>query len=322
MYAYNLFLSCDWGTSSFRLRLVETRTAEILYEIQSSEGIRKMYQQFSELPSENGSRMCFFHQFLNKKIKLLEQKAGSSFKSVPIIFSGMASSSIGLKELTYGSLPFSTETPSLPYEWLKATDSFPYDLLLISGLKSKTDVMRGEETQVIGLARKHNISNSLIIIPGTHSKHIVLRNGLVQYFRTYMTGETFEIVGKHSILKHSISNKKPFPDYIAFRKGVQEGAEGELLNVLFQIRTNILFDKISPQSNYYYLSGLLIGAELANLKDQGHESIYLCGEGIMQTLYKEALHKLGLHDKLQVLEADEVNQLVVHGHMQFLMELN
>jgi len=281
-----------------------------------------MYDLFQEKSSENGSRLHFFQQFLLEKIQLLEQKAGSSFKFVPLIFSGMASSSIGLKELAYGELPFTLKKPALPYEWLKASDAFPYDLLLISGLKCNSDVMRGEETQVLGLAHSYDITNSLILIPGTHSKHVVLENGSIQSFKTYMTGELFEIVSKHSILSHSISNAQSFPDFIAFRRGVQEGAEEKLLNILFKVRTNTLFDKFSPTSNYYFLSGLLIGTELADLKEASFSSLFLCGEGIMQSLYKEALSKLGLLDRLTVLEKDEINHLVVHGHMQFLMGLD
>lgn len=322
MYAYNLYLSCDWGTSSFRLRLVETKTAAVLYEIHSSDGIRKMFERFSALPSKNGKRLHFYQEFLLKQIKLLEKKAGSSFKYVPLIFSGMASSSIGLKELPYGNLPFSLKDPKLPYEWLKATEAFPYDLLLISGLSSGTDVLRGEETQVLGLARSHKLDQGLVIIPGTHSKHIHIKEGKVQDFRTFMTGEIFEIISKHSILKHSVSNTQKFPDFIAFRKGVSEGAAGELLNVLFKVRTNTLFDKLSPQSNFYYLSGLIIGSELALLKKQEPSAIYLCGEGVMQNLYNEALLKLELTEGLQTLSEQEVNQLVIHGHMQFLMGLD
>lgn len=88
MYDYNLFLSCDWGTSSFRLRLVETETAAILYEIKASEGIRNTFQKYQSLENPDKSKACYYQEFLLKQIQTMETKAGAFLKHIPLVFSG------------------------------------------------------------------------------------------------------------------------------------------------------------------------------------------------------------------------------------------
>lgn len=313
-------MSCDWGTSSFRLRLVETKTAEILYEIHSNEGIKSSYAKFSSEKGKYDEMEKLYKHFLLEKIRLLERKSGATLMHVPIIFSGMSSSSMGIRELPYGELPFRFDRVSLPYEWLHAEEFFPYNLLLISGLKKEGDVMRGEETQLIGLSKIKNVSNSLILMPGTHSKHLFTGDNELLDFKTYMTGELFELIGKHSILSHSIEPPKENHDFLAFRHGVKEGTESNLLNRLFRVRTNGLLNKLNKHANYYYLSGLIIGSELRDIEALQPESIYLCGEGIIQKLYKEALSKLGYAERLELIDEEELN-LSVQGHLQILYHL-
>ncbi|MDW3652231.1 MAG: 2-dehydro-3-deoxygalactonokinase [Bacteroidia bacterium] len=313
-------MSCDWGTSSFRLRLVETETAEILYEIHSNEGIKSSFAKFSSEIGKYDEIEKMYKRFLMDKIRLLERKSGATLMHVPIIFSGMASSSIGIRELPYGELPFRFDRVSLPYEWMQAEEFFPYNILLISGLKKEGDVMRGEETQLIGLSKVRDINNSLILMPGTHSKHMLIGTNELLDFKTYMTGEFFELISRHSILSHSIELPEDHHDYLAFRHGVKEGAEGNLLNRLFRVRTNSLFEKLNKKANYYYLSGLIIGSELKEVEALRPERIFLCGEGVIKKLYKEALSKLGYADQLEIVDGDGLN-LSVQGHLQILYHL-
>ncbi|MEM6803988.1 MAG: 2-dehydro-3-deoxygalactonokinase [Bacteroidota bacterium] len=322
MFQYDLFLSCDWGTSSFRLRLVEAQTLSILYELKASEGIKHLHTQYHSREDLPVNRSQFYLAFLMEKIKILQNKAGANLKHLPLVFSGMVSSSIGLKELPYGDLPFHFEKPELPSVWLQDQLDFPYKLLLISGIRNNNDVMRGEETQILGLSSLYNIENSLVILPGTHSKHVYTDERGIIDFKTYMTGEAFEIWSKHSVLSHSLKKVEKIPDFLAFRKGVDEGSRGNILHKLFNVRTNELLKGFSGHSNYYFLSGVLIGAELRELAEQKFRYIYLCGEGIIQDLYKEALSKLGYLGQLRVLDAEQLGSLVLRGHCMILSEVS
>jgi 2-dehydro-3-deoxygalactonokinase len=94
----NYFLSCDWGTSSFRLRLVETNTLHVIAEERSGAGIAGTYQQWQQtsLPREE-----FFAAIINRQIDVLAGKTGMPLQDVRVALSGMASSSIGMIELPY-----------------------------------------------------------------------------------------------------------------------------------------------------------------------------------------------------------------------------
>ena len=61
------------------------------------------------------------------------------------------------------------------------------------------DVMRGEETQILGLLGAAD-ADRLFVMPGTHSKWVRVTNGVIISFATYMTGELFAVLRGHSIL--------------------------------------------------------------------------------------------------------------------------
>ncbi len=65
------------------------------------------------------------------------------------------------------------------------------------------DVMRGEETQLLG-ARHLDASledgKQLVCMPGTHTKWVSLHEGVVQEFLTAPTGEVFAMLCEHSVL--------------------------------------------------------------------------------------------------------------------------
>jgi 2-dehydro-3-deoxygalactonokinase len=176
--------------------------------------------------------------------------------------------------------------------------------------------MRGEETQLVGLYQLlHPAGNSLFILPGTHSKHIFLENDKVVSFNTYMTGEIFDILSAHSILNSSIE-KGDFDALAlaAFQKGVLKSVEkSSVLNALFMVRTNALFEKFSKNENYYFLSGLLIGAECNYLTDKKLDQIYICSSGMLFSLYLEAAKTLGISINSELLTDEMVDLALLKG---------
>src|SRR5690606_5422333 len=119
--------------------------------------------------------------------------------------------------------------------------------------------------------------SGIYIFPGTHSKHIQVENQEVTGFRTYMTGELFELLSKKRILRRSIEENREFEDpknRAAFEQGVGQGANSNLLQASFGVRTNELFRKFGKKENLHYLSGLLIGKELKELLHLDSEKIY------------------------------------------------
>ena len=115
-----LFLSCDWGTSSFRLRLVAGPELRLIAEVSDNTGISPTYDLWKRKEEDPSKKLSFYQEIIKQNIGRLEHKLEASLTNVPLILSGMASSSIGMKELPYKELPFSLDgadalTETLPY---------------------------------------------------------------------------------------------------------------------------------------------------------------------------------------------------------------
>lgn len=306
-------ISCDWGTSSFRLYLVQAADGAIVCQINDGEGNKFIYERWNA--AGKPAREEFFLQYLSDRIDLLAEKARIGLHHLPVYISGMASSSVGIRELAYSDLPFSLSGRDLIVEIISPPSPGRGAIHLFSGLCSQNDVMRGEESQIIGLAGYFETDQLTAILPGTHSKHIHIEQGFIKGFHTYMTGEYFALLSHHSILKNSLPTAGTAqPDWNYFAKGVAAGRQLNLLTASFHIRTNDLLHQITPNENYYFLSGLLIGSELKDLPPEA--SIYLCGGGHLQAAYQKALDILG-YQQVTTIAAAQVESAVARAHALF-----
>ena len=202
------FLSCDWGTSAFRLRLVRVGDMCVLDEVKSSQGMASTFNAWEEHVSNNDlDRVDFYLKVISEHLAIIAQRSDVDVKDVPVVLSGMASSTIGILNMPYKQLPFNTDGRDLETRWIQRSKEFAHDVLLISGICNDDDVIRGEETQLIGCIEGNakNGEEQLYILPGTHSKHIYVENGSVNHFQTFMTGEFFALLSTKSILSSSVA---------------------------------------------------------------------------------------------------------------------
>ncbi len=306
------FISCDWGTSNFRLRLVHTDSLVVLSEHTTHMGIKKRYQAFKA--QDNRSQEQFFADYLLQQLDNLEL---GGEKDLVIIASGMLSSSIGMQELPYSPLPLDFKGNDLISKHITLNNS--PDIILVSGAKTNADVMRGEETQAIGMSgHLPQKGKGLLILPGTHSKHISFDDGMFNTFTTFMTGELFEVIGQHSILAASIEPGKWDISYRnVFLDGLRKGIENEQMASLFSIRATTLLHNTSAVQNYYFLSGLLIGGELAYLKERD-EIVYLAATGITNNLYQLALESVLPAERIRNFNTEVLEKALLLGQKKIL----
>jgi 2-dehydro-3-deoxygalactonokinase len=294
-------------------------------EIISSEGVLNIHNRWIA-DSQKITLKKFYLELLLKQIELLLENNSTDFKDVPIIISGMASSSIGIEEQPYANIPFALDGENAVLKFMEKNADFPYDLLLISGVREIADVMRGEETQMIGIAQMVGLmkltEDAICIFPGTHSKHIKISNGNIVSFKTYITGELFQLLSSKSVLKGSVSNEHNGKvmdemNLQSFHKGIeQSGNNGNLLNKLFSVRTNDLFDLLSHQENFFYLSGLLIGCEIRSLEQEPSAQIILCSGNSMFLLYQLAIEKLNFGQRTIFIQPEMMDKAAFVGQYQ------
>jgi 2-dehydro-3-deoxygalactonokinase len=169
---------------------------------------------------------------------------------------------------------------------------------LVPGLSTENDampdVMRGEETQILGALALSGREDGLFLLPGTHSKWAEVRDGRIVAFRTFMTGEVFGALKDHTILGRLM---REGADTQGFARGLREGAAldsaGALLNRLFATRTYGLMDRLADTALSDYLSGLLIGAEIAEATRRTHGAVTIIASPGLAGRYAEALRLTG-----------------------------
>lgn len=188
---------------------------------------------------------------------------------VPVIAAGMIGSRQGWLEVPYLSAPSGVAEFAAGLGRVRTAAGGAMAIvpgISVTGDDGVPDVLRGEETQVIGAHLLGRAASGLVVVPGTHSKWILAEDGRITWFATFMTGEVFALLCQHSILGRLMRGDGE--DAEAFRRGLAHGRSDDprsagLLHRLFSARTLGLFDRIPGEALRSYLSGLLIGAEIA-----------------------------------------------------------
>ena len=182
-----------------------------------------------------------------------------------IVLGGMIGSRQGWFEAPYVPCPVDPE--SLADHAILARTESDHALWIAPGLSlsqdGRADVMRGEELQIFGALEQLGPGRHLLCLPGTHSKWAWLEDGIIKDFRTYMTGELFDVLRRHSILGTTIEHAV-WSD-AGFEKGLAAArSEAGLLAHLFTVRAGALLESLPIEETGSFLSGLLIGSEVAS----------------------------------------------------------
>jgi 2-dehydro-3-deoxygalactonokinase len=307
------FLSCDWGTSTFRLRLVEVQSGQSLASVITADGINGVHQAWRAVTGAN--REEWFFDVVRRQLAKLAAESGRSVRDLPLVISGMATASIGLREIPHKEMPFAIDGSDLRVERLVPPPAELGPVLLVSGARSADDVMRGEEVQVVGAVALGAERDALFILPGTHSKHVRVEQERAVGLRTYMTGEFFDLLARRSILANSIETSAAgesaeWED--AFSEGVATGKTENLLHASFGVRVTELNGRRGKQAGFHYLSGLVIGTELRELQALGTKAIVLVGNPALTARYALALRVIDHTGPITEFSAD---QSVVAGQL-------
>ncbi|MEM9866680.1 MAG: 2-dehydro-3-deoxygalactonokinase [Bacteroidota bacterium] len=315
---HDVLISCDWGTTNLRMFLVDTETHQIRASLASDDGAVKINAEFQKI--NNGNRVSFFREFLQKKLGKLLKKHGISSKGIPIFASGMVSSTIGAIEVPYASLPFSCKTPELNFEFFEATSNFSNPFYVFGGIKDKLDVIRGEETQLLGLQEEFPTGECILILPGTHSKHIFINKREVVHFKTFMTGEVFQLLSEKSLLKNSVQKSSILEHSRSFKKGILASQSKGLFHELFSIRAKSLLQLASLQENHAFLSGLVIGEELKTISRHQNQ-IVLASTEPLGSLYELALDTLDHKNSVKIVPPEIIDNAVPMAHLKLYQNL-
>lgn len=293
-------IALDWGTTSLRAyRLGEQ--GRVLEQRSLSAGI----MQLPTTPRSIAGKICA------DGFELAFDEACGDWldaePNLPVIACGMVGSAQGWCEAVYQETPASVS--ALSQALVTVRSSRGVGIHIVPGVLQRSElpnVMRGEETQVLGVLSALPASETakalLIGLPGSHSKWVRAVEGRIVHFDTFMTGEVYAALSSHTILGRTLQRSELF-DAAAFDRGVAvarspEGAGGPL-STIFSCRTLGLTGVLSGAAQSDYLSGLLIGHEIVALTqlleqtDSSLPDVILIGSEALLERYQRALHANG-----------------------------
>ena len=282
----------DWGTSRLRIWLLD-EAGSVLAERRSDEGML-------------AARPDGFGRILEGHLTAMGAPA-----ELPAIICGMAGSRQGWVEAPYVAVPASMQGI---FAGAAPIPGSQRDIRILPGVAQRhpasPDVMRGEETQLVGIASLLGSDSHIVCMPGTHSKWVEIAGGSIAGFATYMTGELFSVLAGHSILSHSLgaeSHAISATDPL-FRRWCQDSLSdpGDVSDRLFRIRASTLLLDLKPGQAAAALSGLLIGAEVASASRRFARPgapVVLVASGALRPLYEAAFGLANI--EFHPVEADE-----------------
>ena len=292
------WIAVDWGTSSFRAYLIKENVVSDTIE------------------TNDGMKFVKDNNFENTFINLIEKWLIKDQK-IDVLASGMLGARQGWIEAPYEKAP--CKLNNLSYISPILFDD-RISLKIFSGISQNDppDVMRGEETQVAGFLTDNNNFKGSICLPGTHSKWIKINKNILKKFRTFMTGELFEIISKNSVLSHSM--KSDNLDTAEILNSVHKILNKPELfaNALFQLRADDLLNSKGAIIYRSRLSGYLLAMELiGSLEFWKNNDIVLIGNTDLIELYENVLIK-----KVSSIQIFNSEDMVLKGLQHFKDKLN
>lgn len=278
------WVAVDWGTSNLRAWGIDS-TGGIAFSRSSPDGMSRLSrEQYPEV--------------------LASLLSGVGDDVEDVLICGMAGARQGWIEAPYLDAPAELSrlaagavTPDMPGRL--SPRILPGVCLRDLGAE---DVMRGEETQLLGLSSLLPGFSGLAVMPGTHSKWALLDGTRLERFSSAMTGEVFELLRTHSVLRHSLGGELDGEDRdVGFEAGLDQGLERpeRLTATLFKVRAGSLLSNRSAPWCAGFLSGLLIGAEIGGQRDWiGEAEIPLVGSVGLCGLYQVAFARLGASTRI------------------------
>ncbi|MDP4134089.1 MAG: 2-dehydro-3-deoxygalactonokinase [Bacillota bacterium] len=257
-----MFIAIDGGTTNTRLALYDG--SKILRTVKKFVGARD-----TAISGSNESLESAVKEGINE---LLNTYGISSEKIEVILASGMICSDMGLYSIEHIKVPADAKkiAENSVLVSLKNITEIPF--VFIPGVKndcdytdpssiSKMDVMRGEETEIIGIMKLLDAKGPVIgVLPGSHTKIVEInKNNEIASCYTSLAGEMIRAISENTILKNSLGNDfvlKVDKEYLY--KGFDYCEEHGLNTALFKIRMMSNYLNLSHMEMYSFLFGAVL----------------------------------------------------------------
>lgn len=280
MKQINPVLAIDWGTSNRRAWLLDEQGVALRRHA-DDQGILAVAGKFRE--------------------SLRDLLTTMDIGRADVVMSGMVGSRNGWVDVPYvdASLPLH----ELPAKLIDVDSGLPdvrcrivpgYRVLDDGGLP---DVMRGEETQILG-ALASGAAPGWFLLPGTHSKWVAIADDRVEHLLTFMTGELYALLSRHGTLAALIGQQDAHVPQ-AFVQGLEAAGSAAFTHRAFNCRALVVTDSMPAEHAASWLSGLLIGCELHEIRQRKDLAgvVQIVGSANLTERYDQALRHFGMQSR-------------------------
>ncbi len=288
----------DWGTSNLRLFLCDDGG-----------------QPLATLRGPGAARVdALFPRVLSSLVSDWQREHGD----LPIVLCGMVGSSIGWTQVPYVPCPADfrqivVRCASLEQERVRIVPG-----LSCTNRLDAPDVMRGEETQILGALQLDPAlrrGTQLLCLPGTHTKWVSINDGIITDFLTAPAGEIYALLERHSVLVSDTTagqrtgqmsttegvvpaaSQSESDAYARGLEQVRRFPQAELLQRIFQCRSRRLSNDLEPRDASAFMSGLVIGSDahsaLRLMAPRANAIVHVIGTPQLSRLYAQALAAFG-----------------------------
>ncbi|MFT3906309.1 MAG: 2-dehydro-3-deoxygalactonokinase [Steroidobacteraceae bacterium] len=281
--ASGLYIGGDWGTSHLRLRLC-AGDGRVLDERRGA-GVAAVH---------DGGFAAVFDG--------LSADWTEEHGALPALLCGMVGSTLGWVDAGYADCPASARQLAARSVSLRAGAIHIIPGLACRNRLNAPDVMRGEETQILGAlldTPSLHEGRQLLCLPGTHTKWALLEDGSTREFITAPTGELYALLCQHSVLVRGAdptgASDAAFDQALA-QVRAQPGVD--LLHQIFQCRSRSVRGELAAIDAAAFLSGLLIAHDCAGalqlFAQATHGVVHVIGSAQVNARYCRALQALGI----------------------------
>jgi len=247
--------------------------------------------------------------------------------------SGMITSALGLLEVPHVPAPAGIEQLAHGMVQLQMPEVFLQPLWLVPGVRNQTgsvglhnveamDMMRGEESEVIGLLDRLQLTGrAMLIMPGSHTKLVsVDEQGRIAGCATTVAGELLQAITQHTLIRQTLEAgfaHELVPQMVL--AGAAAAQKTGLARACFSVRTLGQFTDLERNERANFLLGAVLSGDLLALKNSSaiqmrpDTSIVITGKPMLRQALALLIEENGFFYGKRIVVSDE-QQAGMAGH--------
>lgn len=305
-----MILIVDCGTTNLRVTALDGVSGRVLAVSKAPGGVKHTAEDGHNGRLKTALKQC---------VRAVLEETGASEKEVDACVAyGMITSNVGLLEIPHLIAPAGADQLRAGMVTARFPDIASFEITFIPGVRnfagpvdesnvSRMDMMRGEETEAVGLYHLLSLKDSAVfVLPGSHNKFVRMDGqGRITGCMTSISGETLDAITNHTVIRDAVGGE--FCDAQSYDRdaalaGARECASCGLGRAAFAARIM----RTLGNTDMGKIRSMLLGAVLyedyralrAFIGDDGENVIHIAGKEPLSRAFCDILTAYGLDARI------------------------